>query len=293
MCIAGYLSDFSLPKIFQLLEKGQQTGLLTIRPCLPTQANSTLYYIWVYQGRLVAAANRLNHQGLVALIAQRKWIDRRILAQFVQSCPIAQPLGSYLKQNNVLQAKQLKSLFQVQVLHAMRALFQLKDAQYGFNANVSLPTQEMTGLSLSAIEAILIVLREVQRSHSSRGKDSLPNRGAFAYSLSDPNRGLINICSHPPRCRLNALEWRIWEYTNGTVSLKAIARQLKLPLNQVQQIAFRLIAAGLVEEVTLRVDTASTKASDKLPAQLLQEAERRNISHLFLQNLEEFLGSQT
>jgi hypothetical protein len=292
MCIAGYLSDFSLPEIFQLLEKGQQTGLLTIRTDLPTQASSTVYYIWVYQGRIVTAANRLNHQGLVALIAQRGWIDEHILAQLVQSCPIAQPLGSYLKQKDVLQAKQLKSLFQVQVLHSIRTLFQLKNAQYEFAANALLPTREMTGLSISATDAILIILREAQFSCSPKNKDSSPNGDAFTEQLSDPNRGLINTSSHQPHCRLNALEWRIWEYTNGTVSLRAIARQLRLPLKQVQQIAYRLIAAGLVEEVTLLVDNVSTKASDTLPAQLLQEAERRNINHSFLQNLEEFLGSQ-
>ena len=137
------------------------------------------------------------------------------------------------------------------------------------------------------------MLREAHLSRSPKSKDSLQNWHAFAEQLPDANRGLISTLSHQPHCRLNALEWRIWEYTNGTVSLKAIAKQLRLPLKQVQQIAFRLIAAGLVEEITLLVDTASMNASDTLPAQLLQEAERRNISHLLWQNLEEFLGSQS
>lgn len=293
MCIAGYLSDFSLPEIYQLIEKGKQTGLLTIRSCLPSQASSTVFYMWVYQGRIVAAANQLDQKGLVALIAQRGWIDDHISAQLIQSCPIAQPLGSYLKQKNVLQSKQLKWLFQVQILQSMHTLFQLKDAHYEFNANASIPTREMTGLSISATEAILIMLREAHLSRSPKSKDSLQNWHAFAEQLPDANRGLISTLSHQPHCRLNALEWRIWEYTNGTVSLKAIAKQLRLPLKQVQQIAFRLIAAGLVEEITLLVDTASMNASDTLPAQLLQEAERRNISHLLWQNLEEFLGSQS
>jgi len=282
MCIASYLSNFSLPEICHLLDKGKQTGLLTVRSCHRTQASTAgVYYIWVYQGRLVAVANRLNHQGLVSLIAQRRWLGQSIFAQLVESCPTHQPLGSFLKKKGALQTKQLKWLFQIQVLQSMCTLFQLKDAQFEFNSTVQIPTREMTGLSISATEATLIGLR------------FLKNWEALDDKLPDPNEGLVSTNSTDSQCRLNALEWRVWEYTNGTVSLKAVAKQLRLPLKQVQQIAFRLIAIGLVEEIPLLVDPATTQAINTLPAQLLQEAERRNVSYSFLQNFEEFLGSQT
>ena len=282
MCIAGYLSDFSLPKIFQLIEKGKQTGLLTLRACPQTPASAlTVHYIWIYQGRLVGVAHQLDSQGLVSLIAQRQWFGEPLFSQLVQSCPSYQPLGSYLKQKKALQAKQLKWLFQIQVLHTMRTLFQLKDAEYEFNSNAQIPTIEMTGLSISATDATLMGLR------------SLKDWEALSDQLPDPNRGLVSTISRPPQSQLNGLEWQVWEYTNGTVSLKAIARQLKLPLKQVQQIAFRLNAAGFVEEAPLLLDTPSTQAIDTLPAQLLQEAERRKVRHSFLQNFVEFLGSQT
>lgn len=296
MCIAGYLSDFSLPEICQLIEKGKQTGLLTLHACLQTQASPAgVHYIWVYQGRIVAVANRLNYQGLVSLIAQSRWIEERTFAQLVQSCPANQPLGSYLKKNGALQTKQLKWLFKVQVLQSIRTLFQLKDARFEFNSNVSIPTLEMTGLSIPATEATLMGLREAQRSPTAKqnlkDRESLPNRDALSDKLPALNRGLVSTISHQPDCQLNALEWQVWEYTNGTVSLKAIANQLRLPLKRVQQIAFRLIAVGLVEEVSLLVDTPSTQAIETLPAQLLQEAKRRNVSYSFLQNFMEFLDN--
>lgn len=282
MCIAGYLSDFSLPKICQLIEKGKQTGLLTLRACPQTQASAVaVHYIWIYQGRIVAVANQLDSQGLVSLIAQRQGFGEPLFSQLVQSCPSHQPLGSYLKQKKVLQAKQLKCLFQVQVLQAIQTLFQLKNAQYEFNSNAPIPTREMTGLSISATDATLMGLR------------SLKNWEALSDQLPDPRRGLVSTISRPPNGQLNGLEWQVWEYTNGTVSLKAIARQLKLPLTQVQQIAFRLKAVGFVEEAPLLVDTPSTEAINTLPAKLLQEAERRKVRYSFLQNFVEFLGSQT
>lgn len=266
MCIAGYLSEFSLAKICQLLEKGKQTGLLTLRPCLQTQASfAGVHYIWLYQGRIVTVANRLDYQGLVSLIAQRRWIDQRIFAQLLQSCPLHQPLGSYLKKKDALQTNHLKWLFKVQVLQSMCTLFQLKDAQFEFHANVPIPTREMTGLSLSPTEATLMGLR------------LLKNWEALADKLPNPKQGLLSTSSSYPDYWLNALEWQVWEYTNGKVSLKVIASQLRLPFKQVQQIAFRLIAVGLVKQVPVLVDTTSPQANDTLPAQLLQEAEKRNL----------------
>jgi hypothetical protein len=296
MCIAGYLSDFSLAEICHLIETGKQTGLLTLRACNPTQASSAaVRYIWVYQGRLVAVAHQLDQQGLISLIAQRQWINQPRFAQLVQTCPTHQPLGSYLKNKGALQAQQLKWLFQVQVLQSMGTLFQLKDAQFEFNSTVKIPTREMTGLSIPATEATLIGLREAQRVLTAKshlqGRESLKNSDVLAAQLPHPNHGLVSTIAHHPHHRLNALEWQVWEYTNGTVSLKAIARQLKLPIKQVQQIAFRLIAVGLVKEVPLWVDAPSQSVSDILPAQLLQEAERRNVPHLFLDNFGEFLGN--
>jgi hypothetical protein len=91
---------------------------------------------------------------------------------------------------------------------------------------------------------------------------------------------------------LNAQEWQVWEYTNGTVALKAIAQQLMLPVEKVQQIAFRLIATGLAEEVPLVDNTPATQGVGSLSEQLLEEAERQNVSQSFMQNLVDFLRSK-
>jgi hypothetical protein len=56
-----------------------------------------------------------------------------------------------------------------------------------------------------------------------------------------------------PSIAWTTLEWQVWEYTKGTISLQAIAQQLRLPIEKVQQVAFRLITVGLAEEVPLVV----------------------------------------
>lgn len=152
MCTTGTLADFSLPEIFQYIEKGRKTGLLTLRALPGYQATPPLvHYIWVYQGRIVAAAHRLDQQGLVKLIEQWQVVSERVFDKLIHwCCPINEPLGLYLRNQGVLKREQLKLLFHIQVLEPVCALFQLKDAQFKFEQNVLIPTREMTGLSIPA-----------------------------------------------------------------------------------------------------------------------------------------------
>ncbi|MEQ8999775.1 MAG: DUF4388 domain-containing protein [Coleofasciculus sp. B1-GNL1-01] len=276
MAITGYLSDLSLPELFHLIEQGKKTGLLTLRTALTIP--SIPYYVWVHQGRIVATANRLNGQGLIALIEQYQWVSDRVVAKLVQwCCPTGKPLGLCLKNHGVLQTEHLKQLFQVQVLQQIGTLFQLKDAQFKFEQNVPLPGREMTGLSIPATEATLMGLRV------------LPNWDTLADKLPDPNSGLISTKTGQLRYRLDPVEWQIWEYTKGTVSLKMIARELRLPIEKVQQIAFALITVGLAEEVPLFVGNLPTQSVEPLPAQLTEESESKTLSQSFVQNFMSFL----
>lgn len=282
MCVTGFLSDFSLPEIFQFIEKGHKTGLLTLR-ALPDSRSKPgqSYYIWMRQGRIVAAANRLDQQGLVSLIDGRQWISDRVFDKVVHwCCPIDQPLGLYLKNQGVLQAAQLKRLFQIQVLQQVCGLFQLKDAEFTFEKNVPIPSREMTGLTVPATEAALVALRVLR------------NWTALADKLPDPDSALVSTIVGQPQYRLDTLEWQVWEYTKGTVPLKAIAEQLRLPIEKVQQVAFRVITVGIVEEIPLVQVSSSPPAAESLPTQLINEAQKQNISQSFMQNLVGFLRNK-
>jgi aminopeptidase-like protein len=68
---------------------------------------------------------------------------------------------------------------------------------------------------------------------------------ALAAKLPDPTCGLVSIIAGQPKPRLDCLEWQVWEFADGSVSLRAIATQLGLPIVKVQQIAFRLILVNL------------------------------------------------
>ncbi len=151
MSTTGFLTDFSLLEIFEFIDKGHKTGVLRLR-ALP-ESQSTLppvHYIWSYQGRIVAAANRLDQQGLISLIKQRRWVSNQVVTKLFQFYPKDKPLGLCLKNQGVLHSQQLKYLFQVQVLQPVCTLFQLKDAQFKFDQDAPIPMREMTGLSVPA-----------------------------------------------------------------------------------------------------------------------------------------------
>jgi hypothetical protein len=110
----------------------------------------------VDQGCIVAAANRLDEQGLVKLIEQRQWVSDRVIYKLAQLCPTDKPLGKYLFDQGVLRTEQLKQLFLTQVRQQVCALFNLQDGEFQFEQNVSLPRRELTGLSVSAGIPILL-----------------------------------------------------------------------------------------------------------------------------------------
>lgn len=148
MSTKGSLKDMSLSEIFEFIETGHKSGLLKLCNFSKCPAMPLFFYIWVYQGNIVAAANRLDQQGLVSLIAQHQGVRNRVVAELAQSCPCDQPLGLWLKNRFVLEKKQLKRLFQIQVLQKVCALFELEEGKFEFDQNISIPMREMTGLSV-------------------------------------------------------------------------------------------------------------------------------------------------
>jgi hypothetical protein len=152
MSITGSLTDFSLREMFQFLDRGHKTGLLTLSSSSASQgAPPSSHYIWVSKGSIVGAANQLNHHGLISLIDQYQWVSNRVVTKLAQFCPTDKPFGLYLRSQGVLQVEQLEHLFQIQVFQQVCVLSQLKDAQFRFDQNVPIPMREMTGLSVSAI----------------------------------------------------------------------------------------------------------------------------------------------
>ncbi len=287
MAITSCLSEFSLPELFQFLDQGSKTGLLTLRfQPDPHSPDKRVRHALIHQGRIVAVTNRLDHQCLLAMICQRGWISPEVLRDQVNKCPANIPIGLYLKTQGFLQPEQLRLLFHAQVLQPVCALFRLRDARFKFDSKATLPTTEMTGLSLSATEATLMGLRVLR------------DWRALADKLPEPTSALSRVVVGKRHLRLDSLEGRVWQTANGSVQLNALASQFKQPIEIIQQTAFRLISVGLVAEVpTIAPSRARPLGEDVLESVSLTENPTKEnngqaLSNSFMQNLLGFLRSK-
>lgn len=285
MAISGFLSELSLPEIFQLLEQGNKTGRLTIKAQashLSPQGQN--FYIWFKQGQIIAAGNRLDGQGLLSIIQQRGWLSVRAAARITDVCATNQPAGLCLKSQGILEAEQLKMLFNYQVLNQVCQLFELRDGWFEFNVKTPLPTSEMTGLTAMPKEVIL------------KGLRAMRNWQPLEDKLPYPNFALVSKTNQKPQLRLNQLEWQVWEFTKGTLSIKDISQQLGIPIEKIQQVAFRLIVVGIVEEVAIvsgDSDAMYEEESTMLELEFEPSKKEVAISKSFLQSLVGFLKNKT
>lgn len=278
MTITGQLSEFSLPELFQFLEQGQKTGLLTLKSLVK---EAKKHYIWFRQGRIIAASDRNDQQGLLFLLQKRGWLKN--LPLITQEQLQTTPLGLYFKANNLLQAEQLKLLFYAQVMQQVCALFELPNADFAFESNIPIPSLELTGLSSPGAEVTLAGLR------------ALRDWSALQNKLPETHSALTSRSEGKPSLHLNQAEWKVWEYTDGKVPLKAIAEQLQIPIEQIQQIAFRLIVVNLVEELPMVVASTNPIPQSNSLELASEETKTSTSSHssglsaAFLENLMSFL----
>jgi hypothetical protein len=196
------------------------------------------------------------------------------------------PIGLYLKTQGFLQPEQLRLLFHAQVLQQICGLFRLKDARFKFDTKATLPTTEMTGLSLSATEATLMGLRVLR------------DWRALADKLPEPTSALSKVVLGKRHLRLDSLEGRVWQSANGSVPLNVMATQFKQPVETMQQTAFRLISVGLVAEVPMLAPSRSrVVGEDILESVAIATNQNKEStvpvpSNSFMQNLLGFLRSK-
>lgn len=283
MTLNGYLSEFSLGEIFQVIEQGKKTGLLSIRD-LFDHNHGLEYHLWFKQGRIITASNRKDDQGLELLIKKRRFLGDSAYHQLYQSWSQKVPLGFHLKSQGAITYDQLKLLFVTQVMQQVCKVFKVDQGFFHFEPDIYPSFADMTGLTKPATELTLVGLR------------MLKNWAPLSEKLPSESSGLVSLIHTQPSYSLNAKEWQVWEYTKGTIPLKIIAQQLQLSLEQVQQITFRLIVIGLAEELPMvammppepkEMATIETEQTQQPAVQ-----EQPTVSNSFLNHLTSFLKAK-
>ena len=240
MSLTGCLTEYSLVEIFNFVQDGHKTGVLSIEPdrCISRYLDNA-YTISFQTGRIMSV--NTGHKGLLKMIAQRQWLSaEQITGLSFHASKIGQPLGTHLKSCNLLNAEQLGLLFDAQVVASICNLFDEHHCgRFSFDPQAPLVYKEMTGISLPAKEVSLMGLRMLRDWNSLTAK------------LPPSTSGLLRFTASAPMLRLDTPESKVWNLALGELSIKKIAAQVNLPVEEVQQIGFRLIAIGLVQDVSV------------------------------------------
>jgi hypothetical protein len=275
MTITGYLIDYSLPELFQFLDKGEKTGFLSLDFSVDEKSNYQNQYIWFRYGRIVASSDNIEGKGLINIIQQKGWFNKKIEHYYEQRFQNDAPLGLSLKSYSLLDAEQLKMLFYAQVMRKVCDLFQCPNGWFEFTESNNLAFAEMTGLSSPGTDLTLAGLR------------ALRDWTALQPKLPQGNSTLINVCEGEPKVSINKAEKDIWQLSNGKKTVSEIAKNLDLSLDKTKETAFRLIATGLVEEVPM-----VTMIKEEIKSTSLAEEsneEKSGLSSDFLSSLMGFL----
>jgi hypothetical protein len=243
MSLAGYLSEYSLAEIFHFVQDGNKTGVLSVESYrgLDRAVNES-HSISFQNGRIMSVANGagFGNRGLLKMILQRKWLSPEQFAGLeTQVSLLREPLGTYLKSRNIVNAEQLTLLFNSQVIAATCKLFEVQQGHFGFDPQALLAYAEMTGLSLNANEIALLGLR------------MLKDWSGLTAKLPAPESALQRFTIEPMGVKLDTQEFKVWKLALGEISISKIAAQLDLEVAKVQQIGFRLSSIGLAQETTI------------------------------------------
>ena len=272
MSLSGQLIDYSLPELFNTIEQGSKTGMLTIRVFNEETNAFTKMHLSFKDGFLIALSDDLIGRDLVDLINANRLLDETLINSLIQmdeEFKLNVPLGVYLQSKNQLNETQVQKLFDAQVIEKVIRFYELPDAWFTFNPKLRPTMLEQTGLRIRATKLNLIGLRVLKNwDHL---LDKLPEKD-FAL-LKIPQIGLETPLSVNSLWSdddsdfsdiLNPLENKIVQRSDGKTALSTMATELRLPLTEIQKVAFQLIFAGMVDELPMVAAIPTVSAQKNL-----------------------------
>lgn len=274
MSITGNLAEFSLPELVKFLDEGKKTGSLNLIFNDKDFSEQKQHYVWFRKGNIVAASEFNDGSGLISIIKKKKLLTQDIIDYKNNVYANDAPLGLALKNNGFLDTEELKILFYSQVLRKVCDLFQLQDANFEFKEGVSLPFEEMTGLSSPGKELTLAGLR------------ALRDWSGLISKLPQEDSALMNNIEGEPKIGIHKLEKKVWNLSDGETTIKHISQQLEISLEKTQEIGFRLIAIGLAEEIPM---VTMMKVEPETLEEEVTDNENSDLSESFLSSLMGFL----
>lgn len=151
MQMTGSFSECSWQDLFQLIGYMNWTCLLSIQ--INARMNHS-YQIWFEGGLFVTATHFSRINNLCWTLQKQGFMTHSTATKILDRCPHNMNFGNYFHEQKVLTHSQIQQLFKIQILSLLDNLEGLTQENFELQTQVQLPLREMTGLHLSAYEAL-------------------------------------------------------------------------------------------------------------------------------------------
>jgi Domain of unknown function (DUF4388) len=245
MPMIGDLHSFALPDLLRTLGKSRQSGQLSV------WTKDGVHRIWLAQGS-VSTAIAPQPESVLKMLCMNviNPSHKEILKSLRPSIlSLSEPLGDWMSQKHWLTEDERSLIFQAQLNTGLYPLFELASGQFYFVADkVPLPYWEMTGLEISAVEAI------------SQGLEVINGKPTHPIDLPSLELKFLTLASKTTGLRLSLLDRRLLQWFKQPNTIQSLCQVLNVEPIELQKACKRLLQLQLIV-----VPQESYSLSDPLP----------------------------
>ena len=261
MPIRGPLRELGIHDVFQLLDLGRKTGVLTITSALRQNEGT----IWFENGAVVAASIHSNPHRIGELLLHAGKIGEEDLlrASAMQQDGDSRRMGEILVHIGAVNRRDLEHLVRAQVEEVVFTVLGWSEGWFQFDEGV--PAEIPRDATIRIATEALLMEGARRIDEWSRIQSRIAHLGVVPR-LAPP------ASEEPGSLTLTPFEWRVLAACDGVLDARAIARSLGASDFDVARTLFGLASAGVI----VLADPASASAAEaprQDPATLLGQAE--------------------
>lgn len=250
MPMIGDLQAFSLPDLLRTLGNARQSGQLSV------WSQAGVHRIWLNQGAISAAIAPQPEGALKAICSkvmdpsQGQLLDPLKLTALA----LSEALGDWLIQRDWLTEDERTLVFELQLNSGLYPLFELASGQFYFVGDmVPLPYAEMSGLELSALDAI------------AQGLDMVNGKTTDAIALPALETIFITLETPTNTFRLSLLDKRLLQWFRKPNTIQSLCQVLSVEPIELQKACRRLLHLRLIKAFTAEVSMSPIQTTPVVP----------------------------
>lgn len=236
MALKGRLRDFGLSQLLNLIHLARKSGTLALRH---PEGSAELFF---HEGKLVYATRGGEPDGLAELMVRARKISARQAQMLEASGKVKddRQLGLLLINAGRASRTDILKALRHNMLEIVRTVLGWEDGAFLFDQKGTPPRGRIT--IPIGLESIVIEGSRKQEQRKQAEPGALPDGSAILRFTDGKGSNLGNI-------QLSVEEWRVISFINPHNTLQSIAQYNQMTLEQVQQVAAKLLRDQLVQVV--------------------------------------------